>query len=485
MSDESGEFLFPFGGGRVRYGGGKIHYSPVHPTVAADDDSITPIEVSEDGDNPALSPRLDLESDSDEDRDIPVALPADHRSPLSDGSSDDRSTVDDGTNSFDMDRPVINWSPFLGHDFADMVEDGIDLVGIVMARPASKRQPLSVSSSGNSRDSDEANPIQMARPAARRMVLSVCSSPEDPIATDSRSGEIPMARPVSRRWALSIDTDDEAGSPMAQPASQPTQATRKRTRSSCSDESNSCAILQADTSQDVIKVRRGPRRVPAIVEATTRHSMTAELCNASDSEPETAGEAKPHMWLTGLAVPRIDSAYRHSEHAGEAFVESPQDMDFHHGLETPEFNDSRGLQAPDLDSLDDVPMVEDPGWLDHFQDGSDLRFASENEACLARFAHLWEDPGAEPVDQGLFADFDGDFTGTAHSPGNVLDGAAVDTTPSSSSPASGRVSSLPTVESLRAAYFRKNEEEPESGEARLQRGTNFEAFYKLRTGRSF
>jgi hypothetical protein len=200
MADESGEFLFPFGGGRVRYGGGKIHYSPVHPTVTADDDSITAIEVSEDGNNPALSPRLDLESDSDEDRDIPVALPADHRSPLSDGSSDDRSTVDDDTNSFEMDRPVINWSPLLGHDFGDMVEDGIDLVGIVMARPASQRQPpLSVSSSGNSRDSDEANPIQMARPAARRMVLSVCSSPEDPIATNSGSGEVPMARPVSRR----------------------------------------------------------------------------------------------------------------------------------------------------------------------------------------------------------------------------------------------------------------------------------------------
>jgi hypothetical protein len=213
--------------------------------------------------------------------------------------------------------------------------------------------------------------------------------------------------------------------------------------------------------------------------------MTAELCNASDSEPETAGEAEPHMWLTGLAVPRIDSAYRHSEHAGEAFVESPQETDLHHGLETPEFNDSRGLQAPDLDSLDDVPMVEDPDWLDPFQDGSDLLFASEDEACLARFAHLWEDPDAEPVDQGLFAGFDEDFTVDAHSPGSVLDGAAVDTTPSSSRPVSGRVSSSSTVEILRAVYFRKNEEEPESGEACLQRGKNFEAFYKLRTGRSF
>jgi hypothetical protein len=56
---------------------------------------------------------------------------------------------------------------------------------------------------------------------------------------------------------------------MAQPASQPTQASRERIPSSCSDESNSCAILQADTSQDVIQMRRGPRRVPAIVETTT------------------------------------------------------------------------------------------------------------------------------------------------------------------------------------------------------------------------
>jgi hypothetical protein len=59
--------------------------------------------------------------------------------------------------------------------------------------------------------------------------------------------------------------------------------------------------------------------------------------------------------------------------------------------------------------LDDIPMVEVSNWLISYQQLPDLLFAGEDQASLSRFANLWNDPYAEPVDQTLFADFDADF----------------------------------------------------------------------------
>jgi hypothetical protein len=410
MSDERGEFLFPFGGRRVRYCGGKIHYSPVYSLATANELSDTAVNVSEDRNNPALSPRPDLEDDSDEDRDILVAQPANHRSPLSDGSSDDWPATDDDTNIVEMAHPVTHWSPLSDSSSEDMVEGDIDLAGIATNRPARHRVALSVSSSGNSNDGDDAKETQMAQPAGRHMTLLVCSSPEDQMTIDSDSDKTPRARPASQRRALSVspsnspaDTDNEA-----QSASQQTEGIRQRTPSDCfsigsatsngsddpeqrdahvhfdtwrnnrtlsvcsgcSEKSNSLAILEADTTQDIIIIHRGSQRFSVVVNATTRQSMMAELCNASDPEPETAGKVEPHKWLTGLAqpdftikIPSIDSAYRHSEHAGVGFVESPEEMDIHHGLETLEFND-RGFRAPDSSVLDNVPGFRAPEFDD-------------------------------------------------------------------------------------------------------------------------
>jgi hypothetical protein len=109
--------------------------------------------------------------------------------------------------------------------------------------------------------------------------------------------------------------------------------------------------------------------------------------------------------------------------------------------------------------------------------------ASEDQACLARFTRLWDDPNAEPVDQALFADFDGDFTGNARQIDDLLDHDSAEATLVSSRPVSGHVSSLPAAANLRSAFFRINDERPESGGA--QRGGFFQDFYKLCTGRFF
>lgn len=56
-----------------------------------------------------------------------------------------------------------------------------------------------------------------------------------------------------------------------------------------------------------------------------------------------------------------------------------------------------------------VPMYEGSGWTEEQQENSALLFASNDQACLARFQRHWEGLYEDPIDQSLFADFDFDF----------------------------------------------------------------------------
>lgn len=53
-----------------------------------------------------------------------------------------------------------------------------------------------------------------------------------------------------------------------------------------------------------------------------------------------------------------------------------------------------------------VPMFEDPGWVSDEEEIHAIHFASEDQAFISRFEHLWEDSFAEYYDQSSFADFD-------------------------------------------------------------------------------
>jgi hypothetical protein len=368
ISNESDEFLFPFGGGRVRYGGGKTHCSRIHPLAAINDNSDITTDMSEDGNNPALSPLTDLDSDSDEYQDVPEAQAANHRIPLSGGSSVEEhednlfgirmprlashrqvlsisslggwSGTDDDTNSIEMAQPAIHWSPLSGRSSEGMEESGVDLVGIVMV----SNSPADTGA--------EADNIQ---PSKRRMALSDCSS-DDETAADIDLGNITIAQLEGRQRTLSncfsvgsVVSDDDnmsVGSSGSENLGDEVQSIMlgrwwDHTRppsvcSSTSDESVGSVLLDTDTSQDIIvSTQPGAQRFPVVVEATTCPSLTAEICNASDPESEIESIVAPRAWLSGLpqpslpvGIPRTDSAYHHSSHAG-AFVESPGEMDIY------------------------------------------------------------------------------------------------------------------------------------------------------------
>jgi hypothetical protein len=57
-----------------------------------------------------------------------------------------------------------------------------------------------------------------------------------------------------------------------------------------------------------------------------------------------------------------------------------------------------------------------------------LLFSGDDQACLARFAHDWVDPYAEPIDQSLFANFDGAYAVSSTSEDSTMDDTATEAT---------------------------------------------------------
>jgi hypothetical protein len=292
----------------------------------------------------------------------------------------------------------------------------------------------------------------MARQATERRPISDCSSAsEDTVYFELNGNDtyvdsqsitfIPIVKPAAQRRPLS---DISSASDATVDSDWQNKGANLFSRGD-DFRTKHLAILDKEAQHDAV-----------LVKATTRQSVAAELCWASDSDSESSS--------TLSSSPRRDSfsVYVHSS-------PSTQDDD---AVDRQTNTLQRPVQEPTYVNIDDIPCVEAS---DVYQEWSALMMCGEDQACLARFAHLWEDTNAEPVDQSLFADFDGDFT----------QGGSTDE-PKGSRPLSDRFDSLPTADHLREAFLKRNAEHPDT-EAYLDKRPDvlFRNLYKLRSGRSF
>jgi hypothetical protein len=294
--------------------------------------------------------------------------------------------------------------------------------------------------------------VPMAVPARRRMVLSDCfpegtgiedslllvestssrvslddcfsvgssySDEEDDSDADSRRpGELSAVIPTACRVSLfPSDAGDEFEDLRDHTPTNPETVSTDRRGSSFSLNSED-GSTESDISlatRDAVNVvlfagrRDGPQHHAVFVPGTRRGSWTAEICEASDDSDDdnSVHEAdvvpcRPKPNLT-IQVPQSNSAY-------EADSFSLRDSDS--GSKTiptgyphsPEANVNWWELDPDnLPFVEDDRIFESPPYYP-------LRFTADySQACLTDFAHVWEDPKVEPVDQSLFADFDTDF----------------------------------------------------------------------------
>jgi hypothetical protein len=214
-----------------------------------------------------------------------------------------------------------NLEPVLGGEAEEYYRSTAEYQGIPTVRPASQRRPLSDCLEDTGRDSTDLSAIAMARQATERRPLSDCSSSGDSdIAVDSdcegsdtdmdtqSTTPIPMARPATERRPISdcssasedtvyfeldgndtyVDSESTTSVPMVKPAAQ------RRPISDCSSASEDTvefnwqvnlfspehdfrtkhlAVLDKEAQHDAV-----------LIQATTRHSVAAELCWASDGE---------------------------------------------------------------------------------------------------------------------------------------------------------------------------------------------------------
>jgi hypothetical protein len=237
--------------------------------------------------------------------------------------------------------------------------------------------------------------IPMVRPAGRRRIVSDCSSVGE-------VESIPVVQLASPRRALSdcssdSDSDSWDGS---EAAFESEWEDRERDLFSTSNSFRSKHLVTADRRLALtlyMGQREGPTRRPRVVEAATLESVAAELSWALESEDDHEDEVVQSLRRDSLSV------YAAFQAAHEV------DVDDHVNAGLLCVNAIEQEPTGYVD-LDDILCVEDTGWLEAFQEWSALLRAGNDQACLARFAHLWEDSYAEPIDHSLFADFDGDFS---------------------------------------------------------------------------
>jgi hypothetical protein len=300
---------------------------------------------------------------------------------------------------------VVNSLPPLADDFADdwAEQTAQDVTNVDHSMEVSKNRSITFS------DEEDAS-IQMARPAIRRRAMSDCFS----VGSDDDD-----------------DDSDECASTYAGSIAEITQIKRSDSLTSYVSMVPALVTTNQELAADLYMGRReGPDRFPVIVEATTCKSMTAELCWAFDDDGETTSsddektiysDSDDDNWdpVVQRSIPMLSTrtrpnltiqvpnaysdsmfeAYRPELTAEPARNASPDIMGHH-----------TQVQAYPID-LNHIPMFEDPGWLEPQQQYTALLLAGEDQACLARFAHLWDDPCVEAIDQSLFADFDDDFSG--------------------------------------------------------------------------
>ncbi|KAH8728042.1 hypothetical protein GQ44DRAFT_724582 [Phaeosphaeriaceae sp. PMI808] len=200
---------------------------------------------------------------------------------------------------------------------------------------------------------------------------------------------IPMARPSSHRTALSVSTpsgesiilDDDA---------------EVRPQSSATDYYSFSPNTSSEKPCSFSKLQEGSKRFARFVEQDMRSYFRKREGELAASYP---GRCKTRLTVQ---VPSSSSAVTASSTQERATGNGERILDDHNFENSFPFGKDAGIDVAQPDN--NLPRDHEANSVE--QRCSALLFASEEEACLAAFAHHWYDPDAEPVDHLLFADFD-------------------------------------------------------------------------------
>jgi hypothetical protein len=265
---------------------------------------------------------------------------------------------------------------------------------------------------------------------------------------------------------------------------------------------------ESDRQDDVVVMRSRPQRHAVHVQATTRKPMAAQLrqAPAGKIQIDTDWRARVAALIRrGLVHPAVleEAPTCQSMTAELCYAsDSENDGDDEDSLCEPPRHDSFGVYGTSS-SAQSEQVAQELTYVDEVQaEWSVIMMSGSDQTCLTRFVHHWENPCAHPIDQSLFADFDGDFTEAAEQQSlSELGSDCEMPRPSSDQwgpilrpisdhwiprPDITRFNSLPTVDRLRDAFLERNANHPDTEARRdMQPGVIFRDFYKFRTGKSF
>jgi hypothetical protein len=293
--------------------------------------------------------------------------------------------------------------------------------------------------------------------------------------------------------------NDVEGIPIARPDSQ-----QRPFFFDCSS-SVSKAAVDSDYRDDVATlVRHGvAQHDPVLVEATTHKSMTAQLCSVPASETPVDSDWRDDVAALirrGLVHPAVldEAPTRKSMTAELCYAsDSENDGDDEDSLCEPPRRDSFSVYEASS-STQSEGVIQELTYVDLMvsdpevqAEWSALMMRCKDQAYPTYFVHHWENSSAEPVNQSLFADFDGDFTqGVLEQSLFELSADCEIPRPASDHwvprPNITRFDSLPTADRLCDVFLKRNAEHPDTeSHSDMQPEIMFRKFYKFRTGRSF
>ncbi|KAH5543973.1 hypothetical protein HBI25_233800 [Parastagonospora nodorum] len=238
------------------------------------------------------------------------------------------------------------------------------------------RMVLSTSSSD---EDDEAGvALPQARQAGERMILSSSS-----IVYEDENEVMVMACPATHRRALSIGSDILPGSSVEDIVTMARPVGHQRALSVGSDFLSGSFVGH----QAIVMARPTSRRRTLSVDSDTSSVDSAASSRESHADEQPVVDHDPSLRLDSpmvFAQMDLGVCFQAKLHRGHP-IKSYCAEYIHH----------------------DVAVVDEtPDWLGLHPECAVMLFASPSEGCMVRFAHLWEDEYAEPIDQSLFADFD-------------------------------------------------------------------------------
>jgi hypothetical protein len=290
--------------------------------------------------------------------------------------------------------PVYTWESESDTSFW---ADGFGPVTGKVSTALSAGEGMAVSDEASDSDDDQ-HDIPMARPAVSRMDLS------DDESDDEDHQGIPMARPTAQRMKLSddeLDSDDEILT--VQPAAHRCRMSDCFSAASSDDDEDPFIYDLPATgtfSPDRVDSITSPIQESfayhvIFANAPSNKSHAAQICSGSDSEDEDEDIEILHP---GVYVDPVRRSSPVVDLMQVAFLE-----DLHR---YPFFDEA----AEQIEEVADKPNY--PDYI--FDDCRDLISMGSGQYCLGRFLRGWENPWARPINQSLFADFDGDYTNQDH-----------------------------------------------------------------------